>query len=197
MECCVCYKNIKKSCITCHGICLKCHHKIKNNKCPICRNQMILKKKLIDNNTKLIDNNTIEVTYEYGGKKNILLKNLNRFVFGKEFKKYLENILTRWGVSYKKDFVIIDYKKYEYDEILDFKTYSKYMSLAGNQYFNCNCNFMNLIDRIIDRQNIYRLDKQDIFYIKNIINRYEYENSETRLLKYVWEREKYKVNIIN
>lgn len=188
MECCVCYNNIKKSSITCHSICKKCCKKIKDEKCPLCRNKMNY------NNEDEI--NIIEVETCYGSKKIILKKNLKRFIFGNEFKKHLTNILSRWVVSYKNDFVIIDYKKYDYDEILDFKTYSKYNRLNTKYNLSNSWGFNFLIDKLIDRQNIYRLTKEDLFFIQNTVIRDEFECNEKRILKYIWDKEKYKYKLI-
>lgn len=180
MECCVCYNNIKKSFITCHSLCNKCHSKIKNNKCPICRNIMIT--------TKINKYEEVEIEWWANGRRTMLMKNLKNFVFGKEFKKYLQIVLRKEGVNYKKDFVIIDYKKYDYNELLDFKTFCRFM-----QFQNNDCVFFNLIDRMINSHNIFNLTKKDIFYINNIVNCNEYETSEKRLITYIWKRENFKM----
>lgn len=177
MECCICYNNIKKSSITCHDLCKKCYDKIQNKKCPICRNKMNL---LIITSDKF---KHIEVEYSYKNTKFIFMKNLKRFVFGKDFKNHLTNVLNRTEVRYKTDFIIINFKKYNYDEILDFKAHTDYMIWQNNIYNYRIGGFENLINRLITNQNISKID---LFYIKNAIVS-EYETYNSRLLKYIWE----------
>lgn len=185
MECSVCYKNIKKSYITCHALCSCCYKKIKSQKCPLCRTIM---------NTKFINNpSIIEVENNFGSKKQILMKNLKKFVFGKAFKLYLSKTLARDNIRTRDDFIIINYKKYEYNEILDLKSYSYFISQNITFY---NWAYTSLADKLIDTHNIYNLTKKDIFYIRNYIAYDEYSTPEKRLLKYLWEKEKYKYDLI-
>jgi hypothetical protein len=52
----------------------------------------------------------VEVEWCCKVRRTMLMINLKKFVFGKEYKKQLSNVLSRDGVFYKKYFVIFDLK---------------------------------------------------------------------------------------
>lgn len=187
MDCCVCYNSIKNSYITCHELCNKCYKRIKDNKCPICREQMIMK------NPKIV----IEV--ECLGKSNTNTKTINisrlkQYIFSKHFKQLLIERLNINYIKFTDWYCIIDKKKYDYGEILDDITFNKLIHMSDNKLIHmsniyCDSQIILLIDKLIGKQ---PMKIKDLFCIKNLVhNRNNYwSNPSKRVLEFIWDKTK-------
>jgi hypothetical protein len=140
-----------------------------------------------------LGNNKVEVEYLRGcqyHKKQININHLNKFVFSKGFKELLKRYLSKNDdVLYNDFYCIINYRKYDYDEIVEEK-YFQY--LCFNNYSSVV--IIRWIDYLLHG---HPMEIRHLFLIKNYIANMKLIDSISKLghidsiFRTIWEKTKH------